>query len=336
MRKYLLALLIILISLAGCKKADDVLTPTAVNIIQADDLNELSAVHTIDTQEAVSVQWAKDGSVFWLTGMWETMLFDGLTYEKLDSYMVDEFGVLYDTSPDGRTIALSLDPTTIVLYDIQNDQEVLSIEPGFAFSGSLFAPDGKTLAVISLDEIAVSLFDVQSGAQLDTLSGFETAAPIYSAQFGEDGSTFLWVSRGTVQPMELASKKMGEALYHEDFVSAAAVSPDSKYIATASAGTLTGGDFVPLVTLWDAKTGSIEKQMSFLEPIQSVAFSPNGKILVSGAYEALLFWDGENGSPLRTILDAHEESIISLAFSPDGSKLVTCSSDGVVKIWALD
>ena len=55
-----------------------------------------------------------------------------------------------------------------------------------------FRRTAATLLATSLDQIQVTLWDTASGEQVQTISGFETAAPVYSAKFGEDGKHILW------------------------------------------------------------------------------------------------------------------------------------------------
>jgi WD40 repeat protein len=43
-------------------------------------------------------------------------------------------------------------------------------------------------------------------------------------------------------------------------------------------------------------------------------------------------WDANTGEELLT-LSAHRESVLSVAFSPDGTELATAGFDGTAKIW---
>ena len=59
-----------------------------------------------------------------------------------------------------------------------------------------FSPDGQSLLTTSMDEIKVTLWDVADQGETGTLDGFETAAPVYSVKFGEDGKHVIWIARG--------------------------------------------------------------------------------------------------------------------------------------------
>lgn len=64
-------------------------------------------------------------------------------------------------------------------------------------------------------------------------------------------------------------------------------------------------------------------QNSRLLKIESVAFSPDGKLLASSSYgETIKFWDAATGELLQTLKDP-DESVGSVAFSPDGNRLAS-------------
>jgi hypothetical protein len=68
-------------------------------------------------------------------------------------------------------------------------------------------------------------------------------------------------------------------------------------------------------------------------PVESVAFSPDGRILASGsADKTVRLWDVSSRQLLAT-LTGHEESVDSVAFSPDGRLLASGSRDKTVRLW---
>ena len=71
--------------------------------------------------------------------------------------------------------------------------------------------------------------------------------------------------------------------------------------------------------------------------VSCVAFSPDGKTLVSGnRMWNLVLWDIKTSKRLRTFYDGYKLSIFSIAFSPDGKTLASRSKDGIVLLWDWD
>lgn len=339
MKKYLWIVLII-----GCLSATacDFVPPAAATaepapptaeeaaVISADNLNALSSTAVLEPiAESALCSWAVDGASFWVRALDGAYLYDAVSLDPIASHEISEYEAIYDLSPDGRTIAYSLEGLAISLFDIVDEQEILTITPNFEFSSAFFSADGSRLGVTSLEAIEVIIYNTTTGEELQRLSGFETAAPVYNAHFAADERSLIWVSRATVQPMDIASKTLMPALHHEDFVSTLRMAPDGSVIATAAAGTYEG-EFTPLVTLWDPESGEAIAIVHLAEYVSALAFSPDGSLLAAGINDSITFLSVPSAEIL-TELDT--DGISSLDFSPDGTRLLACGLDGTVTIW---
>ena len=74
--------------------------------------------------------------------------------------------------------------------------------------------------------------------------------------------------------------------------------------------------------------GQLAVLKGHINSVTSVAFSPDGKKIVSGSYDQTIrVWDAETGKEIIQPLEGHSGYVNSVAFSPDGKKIVSGSYD---------
>ena len=202
-------------------------------------------------------------------------------------------------SPEGRRIVSRCDDGIIRVWDSTSKEEATWDYPyhtGFRIWGSMaISPDGNRLVVESSRGANLSLCDANTGQEIWTVS------------------TMSW---GDVQVL--------------------AFSPDGSRIASG-ASVLEGEHDIGAIRIWEAATGRELCNMKLNIKdwrVDSVAFSPDGKSIVSGSNGFLRLWDVVTGQQLR-VLQGKMGQVNSVAFSPDGTHIVSGSADKKVRVWDL-
>jgi len=89
-----------------------------------------------------------------------------------------------------------------------------------------------------------------------------------------------------------------------------------------------------MIIVWDASTGAeVMTLRGHSERVWSVAFSPDGKRIVSGSSvdHTVRVWDAGGGAEVLTL--PSDGPVHSVAFSPDGKRIISGSMAGTVKVW---
>src|ERR1700691_5551967 len=84
---------------------------------------------------------------------------------------------------------------------------------------------------------------------------------------------------------------------------------------------------------WPAIIGVFEGHTS---SVGFVAFSQDGKRIVSGSEDMIRVWDAESGEVVVGPLEGHTKFVSSIAFSQDGKRIVSGSDDKTIRVWDAD
>jgi cytochrome c len=107
-------------------------------------------------------------------------------------------------------------------------------------------------------------------------------------------------------------------------------------IAVSSDGNVVlSGSFDTAAIRWSLKTQSAEQVLRFhADAVNAVAFLKDGRMATAGADARIAIWTPGREQPDR-IFDGHRAPIVSLAVSPDGTRLASASWDRTVRVWSL-
>ncbi len=131
---------------------------------------------------------------------------------------------------------------------------------------------------------------------------------------------------------------------HASYVTSVGFSPDGRFALSGSCGktrTKKDGEFLNpciegSIKLWETVTGrEIKSFTGHTDKVNSVAFSPDGRLALSGSEDnTLKLWDVASGREIRSFTGHNKrKGILSVAFSPDGRFVLSGGWDGTLKLW---
>jgi RNA polymerase sigma factor (sigma-70 family) len=260
-------------------------------------------------------------------------------------------------SPDGKRVLSGGvcygdgDPTAR-LWDVVTGKELQKLEGHTVGVYALgFLPGGKK-AVSGGGEGTIRIWDLEGGKELKRYEGHE--GTVYGLDVSGDGKLLLTGGEDkTVRLWDLETgKEVRRFEGHTDKVRAVAFSPDGKQAVS-------GGLFSdPTVRVWEVESGRELSRYLIETPggdgddalkfggfgglrtardvwksgVASVAFSPDGKLVLAGGMDNVLHvFELSTGKERK--LEGHEQQLHGAVFTPDGKRILSASYDKTVRLW---
>ena len=193
-------------------------------------------------------------------------------------------------------------------------------------STTAFSPTGSVLATGGGDG-KVILWDTGRRVQLRTLAGHTDT--VKSVVFSPDGQTLASASLDRTTRLWRASTGalMGVLRGRSEV----------KSVAFRNNSILATGGSDSTLTLWDVgRLTRIAVLRGHTSPVESVAFSVNGRSLASGSRDGTVrLWDVDRRDEVRKLDTEQPVQSLSVAFSPDGRLLSSADSSGWVRLWTV-
>lgn len=187
------------------------------------------------------------------------------------------------------------------------------------------SPDRKSIAISSNKNIKI--FNIDSKGCIDSLEEKQGANII---QFTTDGKYIISDSYKAIKFWDIKTTKCVDTLVcHNGSIESIAISPDGKYILTASRDSS--------AKIWDINTKKcIDSLIGHSGVVYSAQFSPDGKTIATASNDKTIkIWSVNSHKCIKTFLgnDAH---IISAKFSPNGRYILSISSHNIIYIWDVE
>lgn len=230
-------------------------------------------------------------------------------------------------SQDCTSIALGLGDGSVHIWDLLNGEEVaqFSIEDAGAVQSIAYSHDSSMLVTGYVRHV-VRILDARTGAPISRCLK-HTYAAVNCAIFSPDGtriassvddSVIIW-SVQTQEQEATPLKSIG------DLVGRITYSPDGSQIA---------GSSYNLILVWDTRTGELMSRMLGEVSLTSrIIYSPDGTQIMCGTNKEIRCFDAQTGQKVGKALFGHTGDIKSLAYSSDGSTIISGSEDRTIRIW---
>jgi len=294
------------------------------------------------TRAVVSVAFSPDGKYLASGNPFEPIqLWDIQTGKVVRCFEHQQGGLQLKFSADSKTLACGCLDGSARRWDLATGEELPRLIGYRGWVNEIaFAPDGKSLALAGADSQVVRVWDLATAKERHPAAGHH--GQIYALAFSPNGkllatgggdwhdhdqTIYLWDAASGQEVRRLAG--------HLGKVCSLHFSPDGNLLVSA-------GEKDNVFRVWDVATakersrfkrGAAEEDQAEDCRVSAVAWSPDGKLLVSAHDQGLLIlWDSQTGAELRSC-KGHEGIVHSVAFSPDSKMLVSGSVDRTVRVW---
>ena len=260
--------------------------------------------------------WQHDGTLI--------STFAGHTAEVYDVAIHPSEEVIVSAGAD-KTIKVWQDDGTILKTFLGHTAPIWAVD---------ISPDGTKIISGSNDN-TIKIWDIR-GNLLHTLTGHQKK--VWDVAINPQGDRLVSGSEdNTIKIWDLNGKLLHTLKGHTDAVRTVAYSPDGNWIASGSEDRT--------VKLWNQSGKHLATLTGHNAAVKGIAISPDNQWIASADDNGkILLWRTQAvpGNPDRDqtwhhvhTLQGHNNSIWSVAFSPDGKVLVTAGEDSTLISWNL-
>jgi WD40 repeat protein len=196
-------------------------------------------------------------------------------------------------------------------------------------------PARKLDVLLSTNAIPpAGLFGKTAPAKLQLGLKIGPLAPIAAVAFDNDGKRLAAGSYGQVAVWDLEAARPVKLLTNVlGAVNDLKFSPNGQLLAVAGGQPSAKGD-LRLYRVSDWKLLGVLRGHD--DVIFSVAFSPDGKQLISASFDhSLRLWDVEKLQPMRSYAH-HSDFVYAVGFAPSGKQIVSASKDRTVQLFDVE
>ncbi|CAH0477034.1 unnamed protein product [Peronospora belbahrii] len=231
-----------------------------------------------------------------------------------------------EVSPDGRWLVSASKDRTALLWDLRPTG---GKKMGKTLPRCIAKCVGHTEA---LGAIAISqrVTSFATGAAFFVTGSSDKTLKMWSLQPLAE----LYATPAKPAPTELTISSLGTVKAHDKDVNALAVSPNDRFIASASQD--------KLIKVWHSQQAGAGRLLTLAgvcrghkRGVWAVEFSPVDQCLASASGDKTVkVWSAKDFTCLKTF-EGHTASVLNVQFACAGMQLLSAGADGLVKLWTI-
>jgi eukaryotic-like serine/threonine-protein kinase len=252
----------------------------------------------------IAVAWTRDGGI--------------TIHDAASGALLEQFDrSLFALSPDGRWLARA-EGSAIVLRPIASPEPPIVLGRHHGANALAFSPDGSMLAVTFLDHTTV-LWDVAKREPFSTLRGHHER--VHDVAFSPDGEWIATASLDyTARIWETRTGQHVATLPDSSAMRRVKWSPTGEYLATRT------NSFREICLYQISGRHDVQQWLlGHRVEVGSLAAHPSRERIATSGYNELISWDLSASRPSPVVMEPNPGSVTAVAYSPDGSRLLTVS-----------
>lgn len=235
--------------------------------------------------------------------------------------LVFQFGGIIDLafSPRENLLAVASQWELVKLISITEEGESVMELPLGEVEQVTFSPDGRFLVTSDLRG-ECRMWDSATGAAMGNLAGNG-----HAVSFSEEGRLVAMIGGQRAYLVDVTVNEwLNGMLVHDSQITAAAISPDSHWFATASMD-----QTVQLARVREQQLEPVH-QFSHPEAVTALAFSRDGSLVATGTASGdMRLWDVASGTPVTEWLP-HNAPVEGIGFDVEGKHVITILQTGEI------
>ena len=246
--------------------------------------------------------------------------------------------VSVEFSPDTRFL-VSLDTSgTLKFWDMLRRAEVANLSTGGFPMPFAFSHQGRHLALVRVLGPRQTQIQLLATESREVVAETRLMAGIHAVTFSpEDSRLLLFTDDGSLRSWSLSDAApelvwpAPEASGGRFWIANAVFSPDASRVAHSTSGE---------VRVLDVQTGQVLQHLSpFAQGVASLQFSPDSQLIAASPLfteveTTIQLYSCKTGAQIAA-LAGHTSWIPDLAFSKDGSRLISAGADQTIRVWDL-